>query len=788
MPGLIQPSENGERLELHSPTAMPRASSFLWNRQMLLQVSCRGYVNAQHIQVEASKYSHAPVPEQKTFMLPEHPQYAHHPGRFVYVRDEDSGNLFSLPHEPVRQSPESFVFSVGKTDIEWRVTHPGLATRFSVSLPVEDVVELWSFEVSNTGTTPRRLNICPTFSIGYMSWMNQSACYRPELGGIVASSVTPYQKLEDYPRIKTLKDLTFLLHDTTPDAWEASREAFEGEGGEHNPDAMHSETLANGDAIYEVPVAALQYRIELQPGETRQFNFLFGPAHDDAAIRSLQDRFLVPGAFKTSRTAYYDLLESRKTCLQIKTPDPDLDNFVNHWLGRQVLYHGDTHRLTTDPQTRNYLQDGMGMVYVDPAVTRETFRRTLSQQERDGAMPDGVVLVAGAELKYINQVPHTDHGVWLPVCLQAYLDETADYSFLGEPIAGAEDTSTQTIFDRITAAMHWLIGNRDERGLSLIAQGDWCDPMNMVGHKGRGVSGWLSIATVHALRIWSGISKEYGSEDVATLMAETADEMDASVQKYLWDGDWFARGITDDGNAFGVSKDAEGRIFLNPQSWAILAGISTADQNEKIVESVRKHLDTKYGAMVLAPAYTAMREDIGRLTQKHPGTAENGAIYCHAAMFYVFALFQLGDADSAYSQLRRMIPGPSENDIVQRGQMPAFVPNYYRGAVSQFPRTAGRSSQLFNTGAASWMYRSFVEGLFGLKGCADGLRVTPNLPGDWRHASVSRRFRGAMFEVEFRRDPACNAMQVHVDGEAIDGQTVRGIEPGRTYRLDVILP
>ena len=191
-----------------------------------------------------------------------------------------------------------------------------------------------------------------------------------------------------------------------------------------------------------------------------------------------------------------------------------MDNFVNHWLPRQVFYHGDVNRLTTDPQTRNYLQDNMGMSYLKPQVARAAFLHALSQQEPTGAMPDGILLVEGAELKYINQIPHTDHCVWLPVCLKAYLDETNDYAILQEPVDRPEG-GRRTVFERISNAMRWLLQARDERGLSYIAQGDWCDPMNMVGYKGKGVSGWLSVATAYALNLWADICADEGAGPLA---------------------------------------------------------------------------------------------------------------------------------------------------------------------------------------------------------------------------------------------------------------------------------
>jgi cellobionic acid phosphorylase len=788
MAKLIRADQGGQRVGLHSPTDMPRACGFLWNREMLLQVNCRGYVTGQHMQPEPARYSHAPIMEERTFMQPEQALYAHHPGRFFYVRDVENGVLFSVPYEPVRHKPDSFLFSVGTADIAWQVTASALYIETCVQLPTDDVVELWTLDVRNDGSSRRLINLYPCFTIGYMSWMNQSARYRPDHGGIVASSVAPYQKLEDYAKVKTFRDLTYLLHDRSPAAWEASRDAFEGEGGIHNPAGVRANELGKGEASYEIPIAALQYRLELAPGESSHFRFLFGPARNDAEISAMRAKYLVDGGFEYSAERYKSFLKSHSACLRIDTPDKDLDGFVNHWLGRQVLYHGDTNRLSTDPQTRNYLQDNMGMVFVSPDVTRAAFCRALGQQEADGSMPDGIVLQPGAELKYINQVPHRDHSVWLPVCLQAYLDETGDVAFLEEKVSARSGGEPQTVFTRICAAMQWLVGNCDSRGLSLIAQGDWCDPMNMVGHKGKGVSGWLTMATVYALRIWSDICRQAGHADFAEQFGSAADDMHGAAQAHLWDGNWFARGITDDGRTFGTAEDTEGAVFLNPQSWAILADVASPDQVSKMLTAIEQRLDTPFGTMMLAPAYTKMHEDIGRITQKHPGSAENGSIYNHAAAFLIFALYKHRDADRAFAQLRRMLPGPSDDDYRQRGQMPVFIPNYYRGAVQQFPRMAGRSSQLFNTGAASWMYRILVECLFGLKGDRDGLRIEPNLPSQWKHATAARRFRGSNFDVEYTRDSNATQMRVMLDDKIISGNIVRNSLPGQHYRVQVVLP
>jgi cellobionic acid phosphorylase len=791
---MIRPTKDNEFYELTSPTILPKASGFLWNEKMMIHMNCRGYAVAQFMQPEPAKYSHAPNLEAKTFMQPEQPYYAHHPGRFVYIKDEESGEIFSAPYEPVRAPADSYTFAIGKSTIGWKVEYKGILIEMTLSLPKEDALELWQVKVKNLTDKRRKISVYPYFTVGYMSWMNQSGEYNKDLQAIVCTSITPYQKYPDYFKNKEFSDKTFLLADQEPTAWEANQESFEGEGGISNPTAIQGVELPKGDARYETPTCALQYRIELEAGHAKEYRFIFGPAKDEKQIAKIRDNYFLTknlggeDGFGAALQAYDAYIREGRGCIEITTPDPDLDNFVNHWLPRQVYYHGQTNRLTTDPQTRNYLQDHMGMSYIKPQIAREAFLIALGQQEASGAMPDGVILHKDAELKYINQVPHTDHCVWLPICISTYLDETNDYAILDEVVPFAGGNETATVAEHIDRAVRWLLGDRDQRGLNYINQGDWCDPMNMVGYKGKGVSGWLTIATAYACKVWANICERSGREPLAVEFRAAAQDTNATVNRYLWDGEWYARGITDDNVVFGISTDKEGRIFINPQGWSLLSGAADSQQQEKLIRAVEQQLESPYGVEKLAPSFTAMREDVGRVTQKHPGSAENGAVYNHAAAFYIYALYTVGEKDNAYRLLRKMLPGPSSEDIVQRGQLPVFIPNYYRGAYRQFPRTAGRSSHLFNTGTVPWFYRSLIDGLFGLQGNKEGLRIHPQLPSDWNEATVKRTFRGAQLHIEMKRDAGVSNMEVYVDGKRIDDGVLRDLKSDAMYQILVKLP
>lgn len=780
----------GASYVLKSPTVLPNASGFLWNKNMLIQANCRGYAIAQFMQPEAGKYVSGPALEAKTFMQPEQPYYAHHPGRFVYVKDNANGQLFSGPYEPVRADLDKFEFIADPHQITWLSEFNQIRLTICLRLPTETALECWQVKVQDLLGQARDLSVYPYFPIGYRSWMNQSGSFNAELNAVVCRSIEPYQKVQDYFKNQSLHELTFLASDIKVDSWETSQSLFEGEGGLHCPFSIQQPSLNNSTANYCTPTAVMQFNLALNAGESKQIHLLFGPAKDTQQIQQYTKQFLTRSreCFERQAMEFNAYLQQGKGVLQVSTPDPEFDAYVNHWMARQLFYHGDVNRLTTDPQTRNYLQDNMGMAYIAPQISREAFVLALSQQHSTGEMPDGVLLAEGAELKYINQVPHTDHCVWLPICLKAYLDETADYTLLEQTVGFSDNQEQVTVGEHIIRAMFWLDKSRDQRGLSYINQGDWCDPMNMVGYQGQGVSAWLSLASAYAMKVWAQIEQDANGELSAKTqrLLTQAEEINQQVNHHCWAQDRFARGITDAGRVFGTAKDEEGKIFLNPQSWAWLSGAADQQQTPLMLKAIQENLDTPFGCMMLAPSFTQMVEDIGRVTQKFPGTAENGSVYNHANAFYTYSLYTIGEHNLAFKQLKKMLP--NQEDTLTRGQLPLFIPNYYRGAYYQYPFEAGKSSQLFNTGTVAWFYRCLVENLFGVVGCKQGLMIKPNLPTHWPFAKVTRQFREAIFIVNYIRLEHVKALTVKVDNQIVENQCICHVKAGQTYQVEVELP
>lgn len=777
---------NSGAITLDSPTQIPNASGYLWNKKMLLNVTCRGFASCHFMQPEPASYSCGPALEATTFLQPEHYFYQGHPGRFFYVRDHDSEQLFSLPFEPMGKPLDSFRFTLENDNIRWEIKHLDWIFEIQVHLTCDQVLEIWQLKVRNAGRTSRQISIYPCFNIGYQSWMNQGGHYSAASNSIIGTKVTPYQKLPDYYRQKDYQELSFFSASHKPDSYAANLSRFLGQGGWSHPDALQQGSLGNTQAVYETPVAAMHFERKIDSQETEQLAFLFGAAKSETQIQSLRQQYMPDQQRQKALHDYRQYLNAHTSCIEVNTPDEEFNHIVNRWLPRQVYYHGDVNRLTTDPQTRNYLQDAMGMCYIAPDYYQQALLKSLAQQASNGAMPDGILLHNNASLKYINQVPHADPCVWLPITLQAYLDETHDVALLQQSVGFADTEHRATVLQHIDLAMRWLLAQLDERGLSLIQQGDWCDPMNMVGHQGKGVSSWLSMASSWAFQIWADILVQVNEAERSEHWKKQALTINESVNRHFWHEQWYGRGITDADRLFGTALDREGQIYLNPQSWAILSACASPEQQQQMLAAVKAQLCTPFGVAMLAPAYTEMVEDIGRITQKFPGVAENGSLYNHAAAFFVYALYQQAHAEWGFDTLQQILCRAEQS--LKKQQLPNFVPNYYRGASEQHPEYCGLSSRLFNTGTIAWLMRTITEQIFGLKGCAEGLLVCPQLPKAWQQAQAVRYFRGHKITVSYRRNPDLQTTTLLLNDRPLTSNLILMTELQAQNHLLVILP
>ncbi len=764
-------SPSGDRLELRDPYLLRSADADLWNDRLYLQIDHRG-------QVVTSGWLN---PDFAPYSLPL---------RAFYLRDNETGEIWSVPQGPIRSKADEFLFSAGKSDISWTVALHGIRCTVRAVVPVDDPVELWSVDVQNISGRARSLSLFTYLPFGKPSWLRNNTRYEAEWHGVVFDFFPYYVDYRDYEKLSHGSNTIFAASDYAPDAWMSCIADFVGHGSLSQPDALAQAALPAADrwADAESDAAAiLQFNRTAAPGETHRIQLVFGPAASPESARETARRYLAPGGIDDALAEAAARYETHPAALEVSTPDAEFDAFINHWLPRRSLMLARAMRFMSAPQGRNLLQDSMAGALIDPASSRKWFLKFYSFQKQDGWLPHGMPLEAGASQLRINTVPHKDINSWGPAALAYYLHETGDHGILDEliPFSDAPET-TDTLYHHVCRGLDWLLADRTDRELCRIGQGDWNDPLNMAGHEEKGESIWLSEALAFALDTWAPVCASRGDARRAASCRTEADSLRNAINQLAWDGEWYARGFTDAGRPFGSHRDEEGRIFLNAQSWAIISGTATPERAAACIDSVEKHLATPSGPMMLAPAYTRMRTDIGKLSQKSPGRLENGSVYSHAVTFYAYALYLARRPGAAYRTLRMLLSGSETNPVTRSGQLPLYIPNSYFGLPAG--AKAGQSTRSANTGTAAWYYRAVVDCLFGLRSEAGGLRVDPQLPPEWPAVRLLRRWRGATFQVTIERVAGVSSMRTQLDGIDLADHLIKPQTPGSHHTVTITLP
>lgn len=733
-------TDNGESFVVKNPLSLEQADWDLWNDAFCARVTQAGTCQGQVFIPNGQSYAEAPRP--------------------VYAKDVGNGRLWSLSWGPVHGAADSYAFTIRRDQVCWHQSVDGIESMLRLSVPREAGLEAWQLTVTNQSRRARSLELTPTIPTGLLGLLDHGSLLCDEPFGILHHYFPYYVKIEDYEKMAARWNTTFFYTSERPVSWTAREQDFLGLGGWKHPDALGPGRLGERHCHYERGLCAARFRVDLEPGEVRKLGWILGPARNPEHARELAAAYPPGQAFDVAIAEQTAFWNQQKIPLHVSSPDPDFDAYINHWSPDRSIRIGRTLRFNPAPQARNAIQDTMTQALFDPEAARRRFMAIWGHQDKDGFMPHGLPMFPGAELMPITLIPHKDTNSWGPLALDLYFRETNDFSLLEESIPW-RDGGSSSLAEHLEQGLSWLLDQRSPRGLSLIGQGDWNDPLNMAGPEGRGESVWLSQALIVALETWARICSKSGRDPHRWKTA--AESVRVAVREHAWDGSWFLRATSDDGHRIG-SRDSEyGKIYLNAQSWAIMAGVATDEQIEAMVQAVDDLLGTRIAPALLAPPYPGMVPHVGKLTLKTPGTGENGSVYSHAALFWSHALYACGRSTQAWRILRNLVPGGPDNPVEAAGQVPLYIPNFYRGPA--FPEIFGRSSYSPNTGSAAWVYMTFIEQVVGLRGEGSYLRVQPNLPSEWDRISGVRHFRGTAYTFSIERDPSISDVEIKVDGK-----------------------
>ncbi len=574
------------------------------------------------------------------------------------------------------------------------------------------------------------------------------------------------------------------------------RECFDREGHPLLPDRFGQQQGAGLD-----PCAALSQRMTIPAGASAECTFLLGwAATPESAALAVESAALrsAPERTQTACAAWDELLGATT----VQTPDPLFDAMVNRWL----LYQSVACRLWAKAGLyqaggafgfRDQLQDTLALAWAAPQMLRTQILLCASRQFPAGDVQHWWHAPLGAGVR----THFSDDLLWLPYAVLRHLRTQGDEGLLDEPVpflepveipAGAEDVYFTPVIGPEVALVYEHAARSIDRslavgahGLPLMGTGDWNDGMNRVGHQGRGESVWLAWFLCTVVAGFAPVARGRGHAERASRWEAAAQGWQAALAGPAWDGQWYARAFFDDGQPLGSHQNAEARIDLIAQAWAVLSGVAPPERQHQALDALDAHLVDREAGLVrlLDPPLENATPSAGYIQAYPPGVRENGGQYSHAAVWALMAQARLARsqpdnslaAERAWRYFQDLSPAHRSADPVQ-GPIYGLEPYVVAGDICSAPPYVGRGGWSWYTGAAAWLHRAAIESLFGLQLGDRELSFEPCLPAHWPQAELRLRRGGKTLRFILVR--ALPDQALASAALALDGQSARLLPAG----------
>ncbi|WP_127017112.1 GH36-type glycosyl hydrolase domain-containing protein [Anoxybacter fermentans] len=715
-------------------------------------------------------------------------------GKYVYLRDDNTGYFWSLTWKPVCQNPEFYQVHHGIGYSKFISRNYGIRSQLTIFIPKDDPVEIWWVELTNESNQEKTLSL-----FTYLEWGLGVApdshrefhkiFIETEFDGKL-NTLLSRKRFWELPNEKGQhwnRDWEYVAFHSVNEpvvSFEGDKENFLGMYGSlQAPAAIKKGRLTNSCGKWGDAIGSLHNQVKISPGESIQLVYLLGAVKKEEMTR-LEELILKYQNLKTVEKAFTEVKRfwnQLLSTLEVKTPDVGFNLMNNVWLKYQAI-SGRIWGRTGYYQAggaygfRDQLQDSQIFLLIDPDKTAEQIKLHAAHQ-----FPEGRVNHWWHPLSEIGAENNiSDNLLWLPFVTIKYLKETGNFDFLDEkvPYKNGEEA---TIYQHCCQAIEYSLSKRSKRGLPLIGDGDWNDGMNAVGFAGKGESIWLGHFLYGILKDFTIVAEKYDDVNRAARYRKEAKNLKKAINDYGWNGEWYIRAVCDDGYVMGSKECKEGKIFLNAQTWAILNDVADEERAKKVFRSVEKYLIREYGPILFYPAYKKPYPNIGYLSRYAPGVRENGGLYTHAATWAVLAACKLGYGEKAYRILKSFLPP-------YRGQNPDLykVEPYVTPGNVDGPDSPnfGRGGWSWYTGSAAWTFLVAIEGILGIKAEWDGLRIEPAIPTEWEEFFVSRQYRGATYQIYFKKIQKEEA-GIYIDGERLKGNVIFPHGDGKIHKVEV---
>lgn len=748
-------------------------------------------------------------------------------GRYFYINDGET--IWSPGWSPVKTELDSYSCRHGMGYTVIKGEKNGIEAEATFFVPQNFNGEVQKLVLKNTGEKSKNFKLFSFIEWCLWDAQDDSTNFQRnfntgevEIEGSVIFHRTEYKERRNH--------FAFYTVNTVIDGFDTNRESFIGlYNGFENPQAVSAGKAGNSVADGWSPIASHCINVTLDVGETKELVFLLGYVEND-----FEEKFNADGSMNKSKAykmiesmdsvekadkalselkEYWNALLSQYT---VRTPDERVDRMVNIWNQYQCMVTFNMSRSASYFESgigrgmgfRDSNQDLLGFVHQIPERARERILDLAATQLEDGGCYHQYQPLTK---KGNNEIGgnFSDDPLWMILSTAQYIKETGDYSILDEKVPYDNDeTKAQTMMHHLKQSFWHVAKNVGPHGLPLAMRADWNDCLNLScfsdapgesfqtytspkygDDKFSHVAESVFVAALFAFTgpEYAALCKHKNLFDEAKAAESAIAEMNKNIMKHGYDGEWFLRAYDDYGNKIGSKECDEGKIFIEPQGFAVMAGLG-ADSGKDIraLNSVDKFLNTKYGLVLNNPAFTKYYIEYGEISTYPAGYKENAGIFCHNNAWIICAEAVIGRGDKAFEYYSKIAPAFLE-DISDLHRTEPYV--YAQMIAGKDAKRHGEAKNSWLTGTAAWNFVAVSQYILGIIPDYEGLKIDPCIPEEWAGFSVTRKFRGNEYNIAIKNPQGVSkgVVKVTVDGVRINGNILPVFENGTAHEVEVIM-
>lgn len=725
------------------------------------------------------------------------------PGHYIYIRDDDTGEYWSVSWQPVGKKKEAYSCRHGLSYVRYLSDYEDIHACQTLFVAMDDPVEFWDLALRNDSGRKRNLSV---YSYAEFSFHHIDMDNRNFQMSLYAAGSRYEDGVIEHDLYYEEKGYQFFTSNFEPDGFDCLRDTFIGSyRTERNPAVVEAGACTGSFEKGGNHCACLQKKLGLEPGEEARLIFMLGEGGIEEG-RKMRERYTaerVDEEFKKLAAFWDEKLEK----LQISTPNPGMNTEINVWNLYQseinVMFSRFTSFIEVGGRTglgyRDTAQDAMTIPHSNPEKCRSRLvelLRALTQEGYGLHLFEPRWFEKGGEqqsFKSPTVVPEPDksqiiHGLkdvcaddalWLVAAVVQYIRETGEYAFADEVITYA-DSGEGTVYEHLKKILAFSARQIGKNGICKGLRADWNDCLNLGG----GESAMVSFLHHWALKQFAALARRLGRDEDARQSEELAQKVRETCENVLWDGKWYIRGITADNRKIGTQQDKEGRVHMESNTWAVLSGAASPERGRLAMDAVDEYLYTPYGLMLNAPCFTTPDDSIGFVTRVYPGLKENGSVFSHPNPWAWCAEAILGRGSRAMKFYDALCPALQNDKIEIRKQEPYAYCQFVAGKDHS---AYGRAHHPFMTGSSGWAYFAATQYILGVRPDFDELIVDPCVPADWKEFSVKRCWRGAKYDIHVTNPDGVEkgVRSIQVDGKPVS--KISSAPAGSSVRVDVIM-